>query len=60
MDTCVIYFYLMVLDKLFTITQKMREFAEAQTGRNEPPMCTMYDSDSLFAISEIGAKLVFA
>ena len=38
----------------------MRAFAEAQKGRQEPPMCTMYDSDSLFAISEIGAKLVFA
>ena len=38
----------------------MREFGDAQIGRNVPPMCTMYDSDSLDAISEIGAKLVFA
>lgn len=54
------FFIAMFLDKTFTITPRMREFAEAQTGRTEPPMCTMYDSDSLFSISEIGAKLVFA
>ena len=35
----------------------MREFGDAQIGRNVPPMCTMYDSDSLDAISEIGAKI---
>ena len=50
----------MTLDKSFSITPRMREFGDAQIGRNVTPMCTMYDSDSLDAISEIGAKLVFA
>ena len=50
----------MILNKTFSVTPKMREFAEAQKGRNVRPMCYLYEDDSFDAICEMGAKFVFA
>ena len=50
----------MSITKTFSVTPKMREFAEAQKGRNVRPMSYLYEDASLDAISEMGAKFVFA
>ena len=50
----------MSITKTFSVTPKMREFAEAQKGRNVRPMCYLDEDASLDGISEMGAKFVFA